>query len=91
MSEYTPTTAEVSRRYMLGAWEESGDTSGDDVAQFDRWLASVKADAYRMGYNKATADIVDEGRSLKVKANAWDEGRDCSGPYPVNPYRGEQA
>jgi hypothetical protein len=55
------------------------------------WLASVKADAYRMGYNKATADIVDEGRSLKAKANAWDEGRDCSGPYPVNPYRGEQA
>jgi hypothetical protein len=49
MSEYTPTTAEVSHRYMLGAWEESGDTSGDDVAQFDRWLASVKADAWDEG------------------------------------------
>jgi hypothetical protein len=23
-----------------------------------------------------------------VKADAWDEGRDCTGPYPVNPYRG---
>jgi hypothetical protein len=23
-----------------------------------------------------------------VKAVAWDEGRDCTGPYPVNPYRG---
>jgi hypothetical protein len=26
-----------------------------------------------------------------VKADVWDEGRDCTGPYPVNPYRGEQA
>jgi hypothetical protein len=54
MSEYTPTTAEVSRRYMLGAWEESGDTSGDDVAQFHRWLASVKADAWERGNFEGT-------------------------------------
>jgi hypothetical protein len=26
-----------------------------------------------------------------VKADAWDEGRDCTGPYPVNTYREEQA
>ena len=26
-----------------------------------------------------------------VKADAWDEGRDCTGPYPVNTYRVEQA
>jgi hypothetical protein len=23
-------------------------------------------------------------------ADAWDLGRDCTGPYPVNPWRGEQ-
>jgi hypothetical protein len=23
-----------------------------------------------------------------VEADAWDEGRDCTGPYPVNPNRG---
>jgi hypothetical protein len=26
----------------------------------------------------------------KEKADAWDEGRDCTGPYPVNTYREEQ-
>jgi hypothetical protein len=83
MSEHTPKTDEVREKFSA-YWPSTGE-------EFDRWLASVKADAYRMGYDKATADIVDEGRSLKAKANAWDEGRDCSGPYPVNPYRGEQA
>jgi hypothetical protein len=78
MSEYTPTTAEVSRRYMLGAWEESGDTSGDDVAQFDRWLASVKADAW------------DGGRKETSQAFLAGLG-DRNIITPLNPYRGEQA
>jgi hypothetical protein len=59
MTKYTLSTEEVSRRYMLGAWEESGDTSGDDVAQFDRWLASVKADAWRLGFYKGMVGNID--------------------------------
>jgi hypothetical protein len=92
MSEDTPTTAQVRTDYV-----RAHDAWGQD---FDRWLASVKADAYRTGYNKATADIVDEGRSLKAKADAWEEG-EAAGHHNercfidideiVNPYRGEQA
>jgi hypothetical protein len=77
MSEYTPTTAEVSRRYMLGAWEESGDTSGDDVAQFHRWLASVKADAW------------DEAAKEISQTQEWHGGSQKY--FPRNPWRGEQA
>jgi hypothetical protein len=77
MSEYTPTTAEVSRRYMLGAWEESGDTSGDDVAQFDRWLASVKADAWEEGQSSGWKNREDENSYLI--------------PSIENPYRGAEA
>ncbi len=40
---YIPTTEEVSRRYMFGCWQEHEDTSGDYRAEFDRWLAEVKA------------------------------------------------
>jgi hypothetical protein len=77
MSEYTPKTDEVSRRYMLGAWEESGDTSGDDVAQFDRWLASVKADAWA----ECAKEI--------LQTREWHGGNQKY--FPRNPYRGEQA
>jgi hypothetical protein len=78
MSEYTPTTAEVSRRYMLGAWEESGDTSGDDVAQFDRWLASMKADAWE--------ECAQEAHDL-----GWLHEDALEDVQRRNPYRGEQA
>jgi hypothetical protein len=102
MSEYTPDTENIRQTF---AYVQAGldDDEGYPfvmhvhVAEFDRWLASVKADAYRTGYNKATADIVDEDRSRKAKADAWDEGCDVGwdekgiGPDPVNPYRGEQA
>jgi hypothetical protein len=82
MSKYTPTTAEVSRRYMLGAWEESGDTSGDDVSQFDRWLASVKADAWDEG---------DNARRLFVESDDYSTWPMDFRAQPGNPWRGEQA
>jgi hypothetical protein len=69
MSEYTPTTEEVSSGYsnhfetVRGVIRHRFPIDEDGREAFDRWLASVKADA-------------------------WDEGRDCTGPYPVNPYRG---
>jgi hypothetical protein len=62
---------------MLGAWEESGDTSGDDVAQFDRWLASVKADAWEEGQSSGWKNREDENSYLI--------------PSIENPYRGAEA
>jgi hypothetical protein len=97
MSEYTPSQGDVELGYVERAEQVSGTAHFAAGLEFDRWLALVKADAYRTGYNKATADIVDEERSLKAKADAWDEGCDVGwdekgiGPDPVNPYRGEQA
>jgi hypothetical protein len=75
MSEHTPTTAEVSRRYMLGAWEESGDTSGDDVAQFDRWLAGEFARVWdEFAVAARACDVI----SRSQKETLWE----------MNPYRG---
>jgi hypothetical protein len=68
MSKYTPTTEQVENTWA-GNWvfEATPAMSSKEArAQFARWLATVKADA-------------------------WDEGRDCTGPYPVNPWREEQA
>jgi hypothetical protein len=37
------------------------------------------------------ADYVLSRRDIAaISEAAWDEGRDCTGPYPVNPFRGEQ-
>jgi ribosomal protein L37AE/L43A len=37
------------------------------------------------------ADYVLSRRDIAaISEAAWDEGRDCTGPYPVNPWRGEQ-
>ena len=50
---YTPTTEDVSRRYMFGCWQEYEDTSGDYRAEFDRWFAEVirkaKSEAWEEG------------------------------------------
>jgi hypothetical protein len=102
MSEYTPTTGEVRGWYLGLGIAGRAELSSECANEFDRWLALVKADAYRMGYNKATADIVDEERSLKAKANAWEDGHSSGWknheyensyliPSIENPYRGEQA
>jgi len=32
------------------------------------------------------ADVL-AGIATEAQADAWDEGRECSGPYPINPYR----
>jgi hypothetical protein len=103
MSEYTPTTGEVRGWYLGLGIAGRAELSSECANEFDRWLALVKADAYRMGYNKATADIVDEGRSRKAKADAFDgcaqEAHDLGWLHEDaladvqsrNPYRGEQA
>ena len=41
MSDYTPTTEEVRNQWAC---------EPDEYAEFDRWLASVKAEAWDEGY-----------------------------------------
>ena len=48
MSDYTPTTEEVSIGW---AWYKSGWIHSDEIQpQFDRWLAEVKAQAWEDGF-----------------------------------------
>lgn len=102
MSHYKPSMKLVLAAYIEGL-SESKVTKEALTNEFYRWLASVKAEEYRIGYNKATIDIVDEELSRERKADAWDEcaqeARDLGWIYEIalaemkgrNPYRGEQA
>lgn len=45
MSEYTPTTEEVRNRYLSEVFPE-------DEAEFDRWLAQVKAQVWDEGHTR---------------------------------------
>ena len=57
MTDYTPTTEEVRLRYSDSRyWGEELD------AQFDRWLAEVKAEAWEEGYAHGNADAFTEAR-----------------------------
>ena len=63
MSDYTPTTEEVRDEYSFhcGGWCERCDRSGDvsylfHEAEFDRWLAEVKAQAWEEGFTHNVGD-----------------------------------
>lgn len=47
MSDYTPTTEQVRNCYRKRWYEQSERQS---VAEFDRWLDSVRAEAWEEGY-----------------------------------------
>lgn len=83
MSEYIPTTEEVrdvyqSRLIQTGTNifalidEEQAD------AEFDRWLAGVKAEAWEEGFDAGERDVHEH------ELTHWDDS-DCI----QNPYRGE--
>lgn len=77
MDDYTPTTEEVRDRYWIN---DGGFSDPEDAKRFDRWLASVRADAW------------DEGEEAgESNALAWDGWRYRS-DYVVasNPYRSEK-
>lgn len=99
MSDYTPTNVEVRVAYV--AYRSSADTLQQARTlhtpifgpEFDRWLASVKAEAMETGYNLGFVDGVKQS-----KAEAWDEGHDAGEsdyrdrvsidePKVPNPYR----
>lgn len=73
MSEYTPTTEEIRYRLILGA--DPFDLNADereDLEEFDRWLNSVKVEAW------------DEGHG--APCDKWIRSEMCREYHP-NPYR----
>ena len=48
MSDYTPTTEMVKSLYEIGKIKAY---DSYDLAEFDRWFAEVKAQAWEEGYN----------------------------------------
>jgi len=70
MSKHTTSTENV--RYYFAKPEEAGVDDWDvRSAQFDRWLAGVKAEAW------------DEGAHFILRYGGWVDGDDS----PPNPYR----
>lgn len=59
MSDYIPTTKQVKADYSYAETpvrHSYGFTSKDYDAEFDRWLAEVKAQAWADGYTAGTHD-----------------------------------
>ena len=72
-SEYTPTTDDVRERYAEDYEPNNGFVlRGDrDYAEFDRWLRTVKAEAWEEGRRSSAIYYPDEKRT----------------EWPTNPYR----
>ena len=70
MTDYTPTTEEVRNRYLSEVFPE-------DEAEFDRWLAEVKAEAW------------DEGHDAGVQLERLRNSEFPYGTVNANPYREE--
>lgn len=81
MSEYTPTLFEVQAAYLDRKDFEDQVTHverrGDDaaLAEFDRWFAKVKAEAWEEGWDAA----------YKM-ARGWGHVDGWQAPWPENPY-----
>ena len=63
MDDYTPTTEEVRGVYSYGAlaeWEDDILILRAKAQGFDRWLASVRADAWDEGYAARPMQVVAE-------------------------------
>lgn len=73
MSNYTPDEEQVREQYTREQPPQVG-TVAEKHAEFDRFIAKVKADAWDEG--------LDEGR------DRWMDSREFGDP-PVNPYRQE--
>lgn len=81
MTDYTPTTEEVMKiyrwcvateRYGLNAVYKKLDIQ---EAEFDRWLAEVKADAWEVGYKSAERNIAFPDRYV-LDVNPYRQGEE---------------
>ena len=81
MSDYTPTTEEVRKRYsddvippkVFYSEEEAQQYEAEFYAEFDRWLAEVQAQAWEEGYISGT---VDTHRNEVSKGNPYRQGEE---------------
>jgi len=72
VSDYTPTTEDIR-----AGWEYATAVIGDEgTAQFDRWLAEVKAQVWEEGFDAGERDVHEH------ELTHWDDS-DCI----QNPYR----
>ena len=74
MSDYTPTTEEVYRRFWRGTPLRSEDKLREYVA-LDRWLAEVKAQAWEVGYKSAERNIAFPDRYV-LDVNPYRQGEE---------------
>lgn len=79
MSEYTPTTEEVRASYLSALTHNHPMNVGEVIAEFDRWLEQVKAEAW------------EEGKRSGLRQSDWEHGDTPRQYIAVNPYRQEQA
>ena len=56
MSDYTPTTEEVRLAYWNGRKFSLENHDINNIAEFDRWLAEVKSQAWEEGYDEGYVD-----------------------------------
>lgn len=81
MSDYIPDTEEVSNMYSSPSWVTLAEES-ERYEEFDRWLDSVKAEAWDEG-----AAAVNGRLTLAADGS---EVIDWESEEPFNPYRKEQ-
>ena len=53
MSDYTPTTEEIRAGYSTATYDDA-----KAEAEFDRWLAEVKAEAWQEGWDIGASTVV---------------------------------
>lgn len=75
MSDYTPTDLEVKVAFMAAAGHKT--FRGERHEAYDRWLASVKAEAWDEGYDSGDSD----GFYAGEQGGIHDKDRE------TNPYR----
>ena len=76
MSDYTPTTEEIRDEYALGSFRcECEDCRRPRAERFDRWLASVKAEAWDAGFAAGVnTDMGDYEHPPEIRANPYRNG-----------------
>ena len=77
MSDYTPTTEEVSGAYNFWLQQCSEETVEEITEKFDRWLAEVKAQAWEEGYNAKWVEtyFYDNPYRIIISAKDYDQLR----------------
>lgn len=80
MNEYTPTTSSIRGIYYREYYEYPKRNINVLDAEFDRWLAEVKAEAWDEGFNAGEGEAYEHEARLQ-----WSMPHTCA----KNPYREE--